>query len=214
MSKGLESLENLEKFVNETMGINHFKESGWHIQGTKDYSIIEKELERLEAIDNSKPSEALNYLSQFINEMTYCLENQKEFVKGYEKQIFWKYKNTFETTTKQALLKEQEQEKVIIELCEYCGMDNLYPYDNLKEIEITFKDTFDNYERQRMESLGRLIKQKKILEIIKEKNVNIFLLKQSDTVIKYNAFVKIESVKGFKELTQEEFDTLKRWLDE
>lgn len=62
----------------------------------------------LESIDNANPSEALECLEQFINEMTRCLENPKEYVKGYEKQIFWKYKNTLETTIKQALLKQQE----------------------------------------------------------------------------------------------------------
>lgn len=91
-------------------------ESHWETEKEKReirYCIdkIKEREQRLEAIDNSKPSEALNYLNQFVNEMTYCLEHPKEFVKGYEKQIFWKYKNTFETTIKQVLLKAQEQEK-------------------------------------------------------------------------------------------------------
>lgn len=50
MSKGLEALERLETFVNETIGIKHYKESGWHIQGSDDYTIIEKELKALEVI--------------------------------------------------------------------------------------------------------------------------------------------------------------------
>ena len=78
-----------------------------------EFRNIIKELERLEAIDNAKTSEAINYLDQFLNEMTSCLENPKQYAKGYEKEIFYKYKHTLETTIKQVLLKAQEQEKVL-----------------------------------------------------------------------------------------------------
>ena len=112
----------------------------------QDYEIIEKALQRLESIDNAKPSEALK-----------CLEKANDYLNNvYDyKEIKEEVRNDIETI-KQALLKSQEQKKVIIELCEYCGMDNLYPYNNLEEIEIKFKETFDNYQRQRIESLGRL----------------------------------------------------------
>ena len=179
---------------------------------------MKKCYQRLEAIDNANPSEALIYLDQFMNEMTRCLENPKQYAKNYNKEIFWKYKNTFETTIKQALLKAQEQEKVIIELCEYCGMDNLYPYDNLEEIKITFKDTFDNYQLQRITSLGRLNKLdklenenaelKRVLEIIKEKS-DLSALEMANDVNEFN-----EMTFNKEPYTQEEFDLLKRWLED
>ena len=39
----------------------------------------------------------------FINEMTRCLENPKQYAKNYNKEIFYKYKCTLETTVKEAL---------------------------------------------------------------------------------------------------------------
>lgn len=79
------------------------------------YEEYQKMCNRLESIDNAEPSEALECLKQFINEMTRCLENPKEYVKGYEKQIFWKYKNTLETTIKQALLQADMDKKELEE---------------------------------------------------------------------------------------------------
>lgn len=102
MSKELEALERL--YCSGNLQLDYVL-SNKHQQ---DYESIEKALLRLEAIDNSNPSEALEYLEQFLNEMTYCLEYPKEYAKGYERQIFWKFKNTLETTIKQALLKAQE----------------------------------------------------------------------------------------------------------
>lgn len=101
------------------------------------------------------PSEALNYLNQFINEMTECLENPKQYVKDYDNEIFYKYKYTFETTIKQALLKAQEMEKV--------------------------------------------------LEIIKEKVMSLVSIEDGR--------VWDNELYGSNELTEEEFDLLKRWLE-
>ena len=53
----------------------------------------------------------------------------------------------------------------------------------------------------------------KILKIIKEKNVDIWLLKSCLTLELYNfSITKMDNCKVFN-LTQEEFDTLKRWLE-
>ena len=98
MSKEQESFDRIKLFI------DHMNDDF----DSEDVSAVDNALQRLEAIDNANPSEALVRLEQFLNEMTYCLEHPKEYVKGYEKQIFWKYKNTLETTIKQALLKQQE----------------------------------------------------------------------------------------------------------
>lgn len=72
---------------------------------------ITKALLELQEIKEAKPSIALNYLCNFINEMTYCLEHPKEYAKGYEKEIFYKYKYTLETTIKQALINKSKKEQ-------------------------------------------------------------------------------------------------------
>lgn len=73
----------------------------------------------------------LETLKQFINEMTDCIENPKEYAKGYEQQIFYKYKYTLETTVKQA----QEQEKVL-EIIKRFITDG-WTYFNLEDNYIT-----------------------------------------------------------------------------
>ena len=128
---------------------------------------LKQVLDYLKAIDNANPSEALNYLNQFINETTKCLENPKQYAKDYDKEIFYKYKYTFETTIKQALLKAQEQEKV--------------------------------------------------LEIIKKKYVEVGTLITLIKVHPKRALDLYNESLGFnvrKWLKQEEFDLLKRWVDE
>lgn len=100
--------------------------------------IIEKALLRLEAIDQAKPSEALKCL-----ERMWC-----DLPQYYEEEY---------NTVKQALLKAQEQEKV--------------------------------------------------LSIIKEKNVDMDILTDVDTLEEYNSKMNW----SYRRLTQEEFSTLKEW---
>ena len=173
---------------------------------------VKQTLQRLEAIDNAKPSEALGCLNDFIEDNKNSIEVSK--ANNY-KTDYLEIKKRKLDIIKQALIKAQEQEKVIVELCEYCGMDNLYPYDNLNEIEITFKDTFDNYQRQRIESLGRLNKQEKALSIIKEKpyecapTINyIKINKGNPKMLNYEHYCMAVKDK----VNENEFDLLKRWL--
>lgn len=128
MTKDLEVLEALDKLEECAYAIEFLPMSNWidlaENEAELDLKIMDwvetiklelfkgkQALQRLEAIDNTNPSEALNYLNIFINEMTYCLEHPKEYAKGYDKEIFYKYKYSFETTIKQTLLKAQKQEK-------------------------------------------------------------------------------------------------------
>lgn len=46
----LEALKKLENYVNYEMGIKTFQQSGWHIEGSDEYAIIEKSLKALEII--------------------------------------------------------------------------------------------------------------------------------------------------------------------
>jgi len=101
MSKELEALKRIEYFVNEEMGIKTFNQSGWHIEGTDDYQLVKEGLERLEAIDNANPSKALERTSS-------------EFIDDYPTGnvnigMTWEEHSAI----KQALIKAQEQEKVL-----------------------------------------------------------------------------------------------------
>lgn len=96
-------------------------------------------------------------------------------------------------TIKQALLKAQEQEKEnpILKAC--------------------ISDWEDDYEHLEY----ALHKEKEILKIIKEKRVKIDLLYASSSVEQYNDELVIVYGMWFvkdRQLAQDEFDTLKRWL--
>lgn len=83
-------------------------------------------------------SEALRYIQQFINEMTDCMENPKQYAKNYDKEIFYKYKYTFESVVEPALIKAQEKEQafnIIMQLITSLDDTKLIPYVVYKAIE-------------------------------------------------------------------------------
>lgn len=71
----------------------------------KDYAIIEKALQRLEAIDNSNPSEALECLEEIYN-WIYCNCGGTT----YEDDVKL---DKIRKIVEQALIKAQEQEKAL-----------------------------------------------------------------------------------------------------
>ena len=69
--KALNSLKQMEYFVNETMGIKEFKQSGWHIEGSDDYEIVKDALQKLNSIENADNvdyNKALECLDKLFNE--------------------------------------------------------------------------------------------------------------------------------------------------
>ena len=123
--------------------------------------VIEQALQRLEAIDNANPSEALEGLEEIIDN----LDDYADFEIKQEA-------NEYIDIIKQALLKAQEPKQYV---------------DELKLVE----------------------KKLKALEIIKEKNVDIYQIKYMETLDDYN------SVRGEEDrLTEEEFSLLKGILNE
>lgn len=156
MTKGLEALERMampdEVFLKECERLN--------IDNHSDYEYLKRELQRLEAIDNANPSEALEEIKQI--EFYVGTIIGLEFIKGNDvfseakKRDYEIFKIKAEKI-KQALLKAQQQEKV--------------------------------------------------LGIIKDKQVNVRLLKRCKSVEQYNNNCPFGC-----ELTQEEFDTLKEVL--
>ena len=117
-----------------------------------DYKLLQEALQRLEAIDNAKPSEALK-----------CIDVLKE-----DGCITTLYQGKALETIRQTLLKAQEQEKV--------------------------------------------------LDIIKKKNVDVYNLKTCINLEHYNSEIRLKnqnntySYEIWYELTQEEFDLLKRYF--
>ena len=148
MSKEFEALERLA--MPDDLHIKECEKLG--ISPTQDYEIIKETLQRLETIDNSNPSEAL------------------EQVKFFKSQDFYD------------------------EIGQHYGFID----ERCKVIE---------------EALIKAQEQKQVLEIIKEKDVDIYILKNCKTVDEYNSSV-VHIVGETRELTQEEFELLKRYVDE
>ncbi len=89
-----------------------------------------KDLERLEAIDNAKPSDAidrLDYICKILNEKRI--------------DIKWLFKEDYNTIT-HALLKAQEQDKILQQLKTILSMDYLvrvYGYEMAKRLQTYLK---------------------------------------------------------------------------
>lgn len=146
MSKEFEALERLA--MPDDLHIKECEKLG--ISPTQDYEIIKETLQRLETIDNSNPSEALEYLEDLRD---YLLRDRVNISSTKNYNIIKNY-----------ILKAQEQEKV--------------------------------------------------LKIIKEKGVDVGYLQTCKTLKEYNSSCWDDEEDFNKRLTQEEFDLLKRWIDE
>ena len=151
MSKELEALEHIY------YGSQEYGETDKYYKYLKNY---------FESIDNAKPSEALRELE---NLGTHGIEYREPFELGFTKSMPFKSTKEFKII-KQALLKAQEQEKV--------------------------------------------------LEIIKEKRIDLQLIRIADNVEWYNKeyiyrheieYLNRDEVLTYQ-ISQEEFDLLKRWL--
>ena len=142
--------------------------------------IVDNALQRLESIDNANPSKALECW-QWINATI------PQWVREKDKE----HPNVLEPI-KQYILKAQEQDfnynKIVI------------PFLNKLVIILGINDMD--------EMIDKIKEQERVLEIIKEKNVNIAVLKNSPDLKYYNYHVS-----DWRKLTQEEFDLLKRWQE-
>lgn len=128
MSKELEALERLA--MPDEIHIKECKKLG--IGLTEDYDVVEKALQRLEAIDNANPSEALKGLEKICD----VSKNDMDI------NIGWIFKHEIDTI-KQALLKAQKEHNSInllmqeldckdfVELRKYarCGYEKLNKKD-------------------------------------------------------------------------------------
>ena len=188
MNKGLEII-NLYENSNY---LNTF-----HSNFMKDLQIVKKELQRLESIDNAKPSEALEELEKDIKGRVILAEDRQLKLCA---------------VIKATLLKAQEDEGLKVDICEMFGLDNLFPYNDTKAILKELEESMG--ERNQlwvdfMKTSKELKEQKKVLEIIKERQVDVFHLMRSETVEEYN---KIWDSSKYC-LTQEEFELLKQYFE-
>ena len=140
---------------------------------------IDEVLQRLEAIDNTNPSEALDKLDEIIdyyNEPQYdvCESSYpNEFKEMWEKEI---------NTIKQALIQAEIDKKQL----------ELYIQENTK--------LFSNLVNKSKKELA--------WDIAVKKNVDIALLKREKSVDSYNFVASLSPMKR-DELTEEEFNLLK-----
>lgn len=181
-------------------------ESHWETEKEKReirYCIVKiKEREqRLEAIENSKPSEALE-----------CVDILKE-----DGCITTLTQGKALETIRQALLKAQEQEKELT-IVEKVKSGKIHIHIGTDFVMMN-KDKYYEYVDNEIEPVSKRILQakcelqEKVLEIIKEKNVDINYLRYN-TFHDYNCHILVRDGLDTKnQLTQEEFDLLKEWLD-
>ncbi len=213
MNKEFEALE----FVKSTLKAGADR----YFISYKDLIIIQKALTELKSIKEAEPSEAMNYLYSFITENEtdidhldytgYSVEKQQR----YKEYLFQKRKML--NSISEALHKAQEQDELIEEY-------DLKPYE-LREALLLYAMYKGEYKGKPLPALKQYKEQEKVLEIIKNKcltNCNLALVKDN---LHYKNYCKEfeyflnkynESPNGFEItkddlLTEEEFDTLKRY---
>lgn len=112
MNKGLEALSKIAKRIGTLKVDNNGEMYNSLGDMYEPYKTIEKELKRLEAIDNTNPSEALNKLkenAEMFDEI--AQENNHSYKDDTVVEAFIYHSNNL--SIEQALIKAQEQEKVL-----------------------------------------------------------------------------------------------------
>jgi len=155
--------------------------------------MIDKALDKFKQINQINPNEALECLKSIEehckSDYEYCISCY-----DYEKEL---------STIKQALIKAQELKS---ENNALLGENNaLLEENNNLYVELTFSD------KQHKELIENTKQYKKMLEIIKEKDVDIYILQKCKTVDEYNSKI-VHIVGETRELAEEEFKLLKEWL--
>ena len=180
MNKELEALEKIKEFckvINQEKLMKEKNVEYCYLKPHIDYlNIIEKALQRLEAIDNANPSEAWECLEEIILYL-----NANEPTGKYCKNI---------ENLKNRLLKAYEDEE-----------ENKRLWNDITTVDKQYTDLMLDYQEQ-----------KKVLEIIKEKGVDVGYLKTCKTLEEYNYNCWNDEEDFNKKLTEEEFDLLKRWV--
>lgn len=200
--------------------LDHYDE-GMGIHSTS-YEKCKERLIRLAKIENLNPSEALEKLDK-INDYLNDVYDYKEIKEEVRKDI---------DTIKQALLKSQEQEKEIAYIekiktmmkqrdcvLRYIASEDCFAVTTILSdgwYKLT-PEFVENNVKEEIKPLPLIEKNKqlkeenaeykRVLEVIKEKYVEIYILLKSKNVEQYNFNIRFG-----KQLTEEEFDLLKRYF--
>ena len=160
---------------------------------TEMYKTIKQALQRLEAIENAKPSEALE-------ELDYIGKNCYEEAGNAEEDCILYAKDYIGfNTIKQALLRLDSLDDAMDLL------PNHFSCIKNREIIVMRTETYEEY-----------LKQEKALKIIAEKGLplgEIDMIKQSANYNEYNIKFSWANFKNISiQKTEKEFELLKRWL--
>lgn len=136
MSKELEALERLYKCNDDDYTLGYQQH---------DYKLLHQALQRLESIDNAKPSKALEGLE---NLGTNGIEYREPFELGFTKSMPFKSTREFKII-KQALIKAQEQEKVLEIIIEK-GVDVATFNTYQTVIEYNWSIRFEKHKRKEL----------------------------------------------------------------
>ena len=171
------------------------------------YEEYQKMCNRLESIDNANPSEALKCLERII-EKTDCMNNTCVHLPKCLKDNKCRYNiddlmcPDYEMANhiKQYILKAQEQEKLFDDMLVFKNgcLSSCFEYKGKQIVAML------------LEEYAEFMEQEKELDIIKEKDVDIFMLRRFKTLEAYNNYAKENKM---KQLTEEEFNLLKEVLE-
>lgn len=178
------------------------------LEGTyDDFLTIKRALLELKTIKEANPNEALEVLDKTISPLL------EPILAKYEDDLSDRITANY-FALKQTLVKAQENEELKVDICEMFGLDNLFPYNDTKAI-LKELEEYMNRKNQLwvdfMKISKELKEQKKVLNIVFKKNVDIIMIRMSETLDKYNLMIYKENFCR-KEITQEEFDLLKEVL--
>lgn len=181
----------------------------------QDCELVEKALQRLEKIDNADYSEALECFHKIIWYVDIDYDKVMPLEKNTVEQVLLKAQGNEQD---KVFLKNLHNTKVKVPLVSiFNGLSQekrfaytehiYYHWEEMKEaLESEIEDI--KTEKENLESKSK--RQEKLLDIIKEKDIDIELLKKSKSVEDYN-FCCVMGRGKRKELIKEEFDTLKEW---
>ena len=192
------------------------------------YDIIKQALQRLEAIDNVNPSEALECLNKIVesfNETTVGMYGLGEVVVAND--LIYNFKEELDTI-KQALIRAEKDQLLfknihntkvktpLVSIFNGLSKEERYKftehiYYNWEEMKEELESKNNELEKENIELKKKAI----ILDIIKEKNVDIEYIKtcfydEKGGMKEYNSWVGHDEDRA---LTQEQFNLLKEVLE-
>lgn len=207
MSKELEKVNEIHNRAIYKADGTTVIESGWF---NLLIAYAKQALLRLESIDNSNTSEALECLERIGND--YFLGSKDCTVKKiYEKE----YNTIKQVLIERIVWKNIHNTKVktpLVSIFEGLSKDERFKftehiYYHWEEMKEALEDKNNELEKENVELKAKAQKEHKALEIISKKNVDMLLIKKYDNVSDYNSAVWLS---GRDKLTEEEFNTLKK----